>query len=263
MSNGPLLDAVSSLDPARDPLEIDSDAMLERITARVEAADDDVSHLVPRRASGAARRVAMGAAALVTLVVGVIVFQQAGQPEAYASWTATPTLVEPDGRAAQCPPTEPGPDMTTQIPLEPVLADQRGSYTFVVLAGDGAFSECLVSTAAEQPFVIAQGTLVPDRGTLDPGVAPALVVDPGSVWGAEGGEGVITTVVGVAMEDVTAITITADDGTTARAAVENGWWSVWFPGEVEVTEDVVITETDGTETTLPFSGLLADWLGAG
>jgi hypothetical protein len=263
MSQGPLLDAVTSLDPARDGAPLDPDAMLARISAEVDATDDDVSHLVPRRASGAARRVAMGAAALTALVVGVVVLQQAGQQDAYATWTATPTLVEPDELAGRCPTSELGPDMSTQIPLDPVLADQRGSYTFVVLAGDGVFSECLVSTATEEPFVIAQGTVPPAGSELDPGAAPILVLDPGDTWGAEGGEGVITTVVGVAMDDVTAVTITAEDGTTARAAVENGWWSVWFPGEVDIDEDVVITTSDGTETTLPFSGLLADWLGAG
>jgi len=255
----PLLDAVRGLDPAATAPEIDGDAMLARIRQeRYEAGQADVTHLLPPARSRPARRLAMGAAALVlvTVVALALTLTQRG-PQAYASWAAEPTLVPTSQAAELCPTVEPGPP---DVPIEPVLAEQRGSYTFVVLTGEGVFSECLVSTAGEDLFVMAQGTTPGDPAAFDLGEAPVLVLDPGVSWGSEGGEGPITTVVGLAADDITAITVSTTDGVRAEASLEGGWWSVWFPGEVEVSDDLVLTTPDG-ETTVSLSGLIAPGLG--
>lgn len=255
----PLLDAVKGLDPAGGAPEIDGDALLARIRQeRHETGSADVTHLLPPARSRPARRLAMGAAALVlvTVVALALTLTQRG-PQAYATWVAEPTLVAPSKAAQDCPQVEPGPP---DVPVEPVLAEQRGSYTFAVLAGDGVFVECLISTAGDELVVIAQGATPTDPSAFDLEQAPALVLDPGSSWGSEGGEGPITTVVGLAADDVTAVSVSTTDGLRAEASLTDGWWSVWFPGEVEISDDLVLTTSDG-ETTLSLSALIAPGLG--
>jgi hypothetical protein len=166
-------------------------------------------------------------------------------------------LVPAEDVADRCPTVEVGPP---DIPVEPVLAEQRGSYTFAVLSGDGVFVECLISTALEEPFIMAQGTTLADPDAFDLGLAPALVLDPGSPWGDEGGEGPITTVVGLADDGVTAIQVSTTDGVEAQASVADGWWSVWFPGDVEISEELVVVTAEG-QSTLSLSALIAPGAG--
>lgn len=253
----PLLDAVRGLDPAAAGPEIDGEAMLARIREEVHSPErSDVAHLLPAPQSRPARRIAMGAAALAFVTVVALALTLMRGPEAYASWVASPTLVPAAEAAADCPDTEIGPP---EIPLEPVLAERRGSYTFVVLTGDGVFVECLVSTARNNLFVVTQGTEPPSDADLDLGVAPALVLNPGSVWFEEGREGPVTTVLGLAAADVTEIRVSTTEGVTAEAAIADGWWSVWFPGEVEIADTLVIVTAEG-ESTLSVEGLIAPGL---
>lgn len=254
----PLLDAVRGLDPAARAPEIDGEAMLVRIREEVHGqANADVAHLLPPRRSRPARRLAMGAAALavISAVALVLTLTQTG-PAAYASWVAEPTLVPLAEAAELCPDTETGPP---PVSIEPVLAERRGSYTYVVLTGTGVVVECLVSTAGDELSVVAQGAAPPDPADLELGSAPVLVLNPGGVWPIEGGEGPITTVVGLAADDVTEIRITTAGGQMAEAAVEDGWWTVWFPGEVEIADDLVVVTPEG-ESTLSLDGLIAPGL---
>jgi len=255
----PLLDAVRGLDPAAGAPDLDGDAMLARIRSRARRVQaDDVAHLVPRARSGPARRLALGAAALsaIVAIALVLTLTQSG-PQAYASWVAQPTLVPAAEAGEMCPDTEPGPP---PVPIEPVLAEQRGAYTFVVLTGDNIFVECLFSTAGDEPWVVMQAAEPGVEDALELGSAPALVLIPGTSWGWEGPEGPITTVVGLAGADVTGVRVTTTDGVSADAALVDGWWSVWFPGEVEVSDDLVIVTADG-ESTYSLGGLLAPGLG--
>ena len=257
----PLLDAVRGLDPAAGAPEIDGEAMLARIRASAQGArKDDVAHLVPRRPSRPVRRLAVGAAALsAILVLALVLTLTQGGGQAYATWVAQPTLVQAETGGAICPEEAGGPP---PIQVEPVLAERRGEYTFVVLVGDNVFMECLISTAGEELFVMTQAAESGVEGALDLGEAPALVVVPGATWGDEGGEGPITTVMGVASDEVTGVRVTTTDGVSADAAIADGWWSVWFPGEVEIDDDLLLTTPDG-ESTVSLEGLLAPGLGYG
>lgn len=257
----PLLDAVRGLDPAAGSPEIDSDAMLARIRSRARGArPGDVAHLVPRARSRPARRIAMGAAALsaITAIALVLTLVQGG-PQAYASWVAQPTLVSADTAGAMCPAEDPGPP---PIPLEPVLAERRGEYTFVVLAGENVFWECLISTAGDELYIAAQGAESASPDALELGAAPTLVLNPGEPWAPQDGEGPVTTVMGLASDGVTGVRVTTTDGVSAEAAVVDGWWSVWFPGEVEIADDLVVSTPAG-ESTYSLEGLLAPGLGLG
>ncbi|WP_420111433.1 hypothetical protein [Pseudactinotalea sp.] len=257
----PLLDAVRGLDPAAGAPEIDGDEMLARIRARAQGARrGDLAHLVPRTRSRPARRIAMGAAALsaITAIALVLTLTQSG-PQAYASWVAQPTLVSAETAGAMCPAEDPGPP---PIPLEPVLAERRGDYTFVVLAGDDVFWECLISTAGDDLYIAAQGAQSGVPGALELGTAPALVLVPGVTWAPQDSEGPVTTVMGRAGDDVTGIRVTTADGVSADAAVVDGWWSVWFPGDVELSDDLVVSRPSG-ESTYSLEGLLAPGLGLG
>lgn len=255
----PLLDAVRGLDPAAGAPDIDSDQLLERIRARAgDPATADVTHLVPHPRSRPARRIAMGAAALsaIVAVALVLTLTQRG-PQAYAGWQPEPTAVSPATAAERCPDVEPGPP---PVPVEPVLGEQRGSYRFAVLAGEGVFVECLTSDALDEPFVVAQGTQPADPAAFELGDAPAVVLSPGGTWASEGGEGPITTVIGLAAPEVSEILLTTTDGTVAEATITGGWWAVWFPGEVEISDDLRLVTPEG-ELTLSLSALVAPGVG--
>lgn len=202
----------------------------------------------------------MGAAALsaITAIALVLTLTQSG-PQAYASWVAQPTLVSADTAGAMCPAEDPG---DPPVPVEPVLAERRGAYTYVILAGENAFVECLISTAGDELYIAAQGAQPSVPGALELGTAPALVLIPGDAWAPPDGEGLVTTVMGRAGNDVTGIRVTTTDGVSADAAVVDGWWSVWFPGDVEVSDDLVVSRPDG-ESTYSLEGLLAPGLGLG
>lgn len=241
----PLLDAVRGLDPAAGLADGDATAMLARIRSQARgdtATDSDVARLVPRTRSRPAHRIALGAAALsaLTVLALVLTLTQRG-PQAYASWQAEPTVLAEIPVSMPCPDVEPGPPPT---PVEPVLSEQRGSYTFTVLAGEGVFVECLVSTA-DDGFAMAQGTAPADPAALQLGDAPVVVLDPGGTWGQEAGEGPITTIVGLADDSVTEVRVSTSGGLEASAAVADGWWTVWFPGEVEVADEIVVVTEAG------------------
>lgn len=259
----PLLDAVRGLDPAAGAPELDGEAMLARIHERARGARPaDVAHLVPRARSRPARRLAMGAAALSAIVaIALVLTLTQGGGQAYASWVAQPTLVPAEAAAEMCPEAEIGDPDEPPTPIEPVLAERRGSYTFVLLSGEGVFTECLISRAGDEPFSVAQGAWPSDPDAFEIGSAPALVLTPGESWFPEGGEGPVTTVIGLAGHDITGVRVTTTDGVSADAAIVDGWWSVWFPGDVEISDDLVLTTPEG-QGTYSLEGLIAPGLGS-
>lgn len=257
-SRSTLLEAVQLLDPerSRPPALVDADALLARIRGLVAAEPEPAAPdaATPSHQPRSKRGYAVGAAALTLAVAAAITVANLGTPTAYASWTPTPTELADAATVAQsCPQTivaqGPASDPTdfTEVPLSPVLAEQRGDYTFVVSIGDQGYSECLVSESAEGPVATANSLLAPDRLPLVPTATDGLtVLDAGdSSWGDDASEGDITSMVGTAGADVRAIEVTTTDGTRAKASLADGWWALWFPGSVDIGATITVTTADG------------------
>ncbi|MBZ2196078.1 hypothetical protein [Occultella gossypii] len=257
--NSTLLRAVQQLDPQANPDPVDSEALLARVRLAIADAPAEMPDLAPRQVPRTTRRVVVGAAAAILLGAAVYTVANPGQPPAYASWTPTPTeLTAPVAaeRAAECPTVEvmqgPPEDPTdmTDIPLTLHLAEQRGDYTFAVSSGvseDGepAYSVCLVD--ANSGITTAQGAILPADSAVAPSSADGVEVFNDSVdWSVTSEEDAITYVFGTAGTDVTAVDVHTDSGSFAHASLADGWWAVWFPGDVDLTTDLTVTTSDGT-----------------
>ncbi|WP_278236026.1 hypothetical protein [Isoptericola sp. AK164] len=259
----PLLDDLSGLDPARHlraPGHPDDPAL-----ARVLAAD----RTVPDRYRAPVRRsrtaVATGAVAGVAVAVaaGVVVTTTFGGPEAYASWTPTPQVVDPAAAvqdAASCPTAAHAVDEDaadqgspiTEIPVDPVLAEVRGDYTYVLLSGDGALAECFVTTTDGSSQVYSSesvgGTPVPQ-----PGPRELVVAESGTASWSDGpnGEGAVTAAFGRVGDEIEAVTVATADGEQVAASVDDGWFALWAPGEETFSALAQVTYADGTTEEVP------------
>ena len=136
---------------------------------------------------------------------------------------------------------------------EPVLADRRGSRTYLLLATDDGFTATCVF---EDPSVSAPDQ---DQGSAQVGLAmgygavptlPAadgiLVLDVGANRTMDRGEAWTTGLVG---EDVAGVVVTDPDGTTVVATVVDGWFFAWWPftgGTFSPASTFTLTLRDGT-----------------
>ncbi|MGF0114966.1 hypothetical protein ACQFYA_01395 [Promicromonospora sp. Marseille-Q5078] len=252
----PMMLELAELDPARDlrsPGRADDDAL---------AAILDTS----RRATPIRRRtrtaVLAGAAAAAVVAVAVVVtVTSPGAPPAFAGWTAVPTVLsdaETIDRAAPCDTSAhtitDGPDgpKVEDVPISPVLAEERGEYTYVLLSGDGAVGECLVTRQASGASDVVSGDTVLPAGPVDPGPRDVTTLQSGTAsWSAGAtGDGALTSAYGRAGSEVVAVDLTLTSGERVQATVHDGWWAVWAPGEASLRDTAEVTFTDGT--TAPF-----------
>ncbi|WP_163543020.1 hypothetical protein [Occultella kanbiaonis] len=256
--NSTLLRAVQQLDPQANPDPVDSEALLARVRRAIADAPEEMPDLAPRPVPRTTRRVVAGAAAAILLGAAVYTVANPDQPPAYASWTPTPTeLTAPVAaeRAAECPdvellqePADDGGVDVTEIPLTLHLAEERGDYTFAVSSGVGAQGESAYSVCLIEPDrTTAQGAILPADAVVAPSAPDAVVVLNDSVdWSVASEDDAITYVFGTAGTDVTAIDVHTDSGSFAHASLADGWWAVWFPGDVDLSTDLTVTTSDGT-----------------
>lgn len=247
----PMMVELGELDPARDlraPGHAD-DEVLAGILA--QSRTDPADQRAPRR-PGRAAAVASAAAAAA---VAVVVVSTLDAPAAYASWTPVPDAVTPAEaaeRSQECGgvATEivDGPDgpVTEQVPVTPVLTDVRGEYTYVVLAGDGAYGECFVTTGGDRPAQTVESSVVlPERA---PAAREVTTLQLGTAsWSQDDGtEGALTSAFGQVGDDVTAVELTLTSGERVAATVSDGWWAVWAPGGASLGSVAELVHDDGT-----------------
>ncbi|MCK0118444.1 hypothetical protein BCE75_101240 [Isoptericola sp. CG 20/1183] len=251
----PMLADLAELDPARElhaPGSAEDDA-LAQILAQSRVAPAGERRPGARRPGRAAAVASAAAAVAVAVVVTTVTLDS---PAAYASWTPVPAALpaaEQELRAEQCgtgaAEIVEGPDgpVVQESPVEPVLTDVRGDYTYVVLAGDGAYSECFVtSTDGEPPMVVTSSAAGVDLPAPDARELTTLQSGTASWSEGDGTEGALTSAFGQVGEDVTAVELTLTTGEAVEASVTDGWWAVWAPGGSALATSAEVTYADGT-----------------
>jgi hypothetical protein len=194
---------------------------------------------VPERRSSRPLLVGASGAAVVSLagVVAAVLSLAGGASNAFAGWTAQPTLPTAGQLAAAkayCAKHVPTPG----LPLR--LNDTRGPFTILVYSNRGSNDFCMVGPSfrnasgwSTSPAVRAPAGrlfLWTDHTSTDDGQSYGSMI-------AQAGEG------------VSAATLTLDDGSVVTATVENGWAVAWWPGTQHLAA-AQLTTPSGTETQM-------------
>lgn len=257
--------ALHSLDPADhevDPRGTRATDDLDAILATNP--DTDSTTTAPRRqpTHRPARRLALTGAAVAALALGLVAIPAitTEDEDAFASWAAVPEQLAPQQQpeaADKCRNTwRSGPDISpwgvTSEDLDSAhvaVAEKRGSWTTVVLAGDdGLTATC--TWGHQGPASAGLGTR--DILPLDPREVRMFNVGGSS----QGSQGDLSTIVGYAGDDVAGVTYNSERHGDVVATVGEGRFALWMPGDELHGEDkrdprqggvgLKVTYVDGT-----------------
>lgn len=242
------------------------DALLERVVA-TGTARDQAAAATPAPSEGGARRktravlVTGGLVAATTAGLLVLPPLLGGGDSAYASWTAVPDglstqerhdAVE-DCRDAQDDTPGPVDESSALRGATAAIAERRGDWITVVLAGPDGFS-ATCTTDASDPFgrgwIGSSGTLPADQA---PGPRDLRATGLGVAYTS----GPLSMAEGYAGTEVTAVSYDSPVHGRVVATVNAGHFALWMPGD-EFDDDMVlntgvpvdVTYTDGTTDTL-------------
>lgn len=249
-----------------------ADAMFARIVTAPAGASPDAP-VAPARRRGRRLLTGMGLAGAVGVAVPAMLFSGGS---AFGSWTATPeplTDAAAAEAAATCRSHLAMPDRGERI----VIAEQRGAWTLVMMAGPEAEFTCLMADdsvdrdphnsdgvfmsagggAAAAP-AIARDDLV--EGTSMGGTVPDDELAP---WADD--EDWFTWAEGYVGSDVTGVTVHTASGKEVEASVSDGRFAAWWPaGEVDSDNPEVsgawtytLTLADGTTRDNAGAGALS------
>ncbi|KQR17319.1 hypothetical protein [Cellulomonas sp. Leaf334] len=246
------------LDPAER--HVDPGSARARADLRTILTTDPVPPAAPApRPRRTARQVVLVAGVAVAATVALVVLPSlSGDDQAIATWTAAPTDVSPEQTpeaAERCRkqyeegPSQVKPDLSG---TEPVIAERRGAWTTVVLAGAGGFSAVCITDDTGTGMIGSWGT---PSGYVAPGPRElyAFTLSTGTT-----GAGDISMIDGTSGTDVVGVVYRSRSHGDVVATVNKGHFALWFPGD-ELGEahidgvDVEAIFTDGTTTTLHLS----------
>jgi hypothetical protein len=179
--------------------------------------------------------------------------------QAYATWTAKPTSVgktELSGAADACRDSlRGGAGESYRSELDAAtaaVAERRGAWTLVLLAGGGGFSAVCITDESRPLFQSSIGYI----GTAREGTRP----DSGSVTPDALGVGMVNSrelsvAAGAVGSDVAAITYNSVKFGPVQATVSNGHFAFWLPGDEldnasKSGTTVQVTYRDGSTATL-------------
>ncbi|MFZ0091400.1 MAG: hypothetical protein WAL63_17960 [Solirubrobacteraceae bacterium] len=222
-------------------IETDLRAVLHEHAARVHPSPDLLATDYRPRTRRLRPPVAIGSLVSTAGALAVVLSLAGGAANAFAGWTAHPsaaTAAQLASASAYCAKNVPTPG----LPLQ--LTDTRGPFTFEVYADATSNNFCITGPS----FINASGFR-----TSTPVTAPAgnlylwaehTTTDSGQAYGF---------VIARAGDDVSAATLTLEDGTQVTATVQNGWAVAWWPGSHQITS-AQLTTPSGTQTqTFPLS----------
>ena len=243
--------ALRRLDPAPGPDLTEAeraraDATFARIvgTSGDEPVPVDVDRPRPRRRR---RLVAVGLAGAAGVAVPGLLL---GGGTAYGSWTPRPTpLTAADGAAAAttCRTALDVPDRGEHV----AVAERRGTWTYVLLAGPTTEAACLMPDD-----LVAQGRVDPGSffGSYDtdvpgpPRLEPDRIDETSSMEGSTE-EGWFTWVEGYVGSDVTGVTVHRSSGPDIEASVTGNRFAGWWPSAEQqrrpAGRDVVLHRAPG------------------
>ena len=256
------LRALATIDPAGAP-----DRHAHRSVEAQELLASIASERAAQESTTRRRWPWVAAAAAVTAGVIVIGPMAGGRDGAYASWTDVPAAASAaDARAAEdeCrqmwleaaePPADgmPAPSVIEQADL--VLAEQRGDFTYTVLADGDWAMDCLVQTRTGFGWGGggggAGGSLQPlgDSGPLPAdGIADLNV----GGFGGDGVDGWVLMLYARVGEQVSAVVVHTPGAGDVEATVTNGYVAAWAPGLPDDAFDepsigLTLHLADGTE----------------
>jgi hypothetical protein len=195
------------------------------------------------------RRVVRAMALAAVAALAVTLFQTFGgaAPAAFADWQPVPQLLT--GAAAQhqideCPYF--GGAVGIKIPVGArTLVEQRGRMVFIVFAGGGELGSCML--------LDGRGDGAGESGLSPRPTGSDIVSDGGGgsfTFDASGTRVDTTDITGLAGPQVSSILIHRTDGVVVTAAVHDGLWAAWWPGNAAAATLTVQTR-DGRSHDLP------------
>lgn len=198
---------------------------------------------VPKRRDR--RRLLVGASGIavagVAGVIAVVLSLAGGASNAFAGWTPQPT----PPTAAQVAAAKAYCAANMGFPTLPLaLIDTRGPFT-VIVNSDGTSNDfCTVGPS----FRNASGWTTSAPLTVAPGRlflwTDHVATSDGQPYG---------TMIARAADDVTAATVTLDNGADVTATVQNGWAVAWWPGDHHVSSAQLTTSSGiQTQTFTPY-----------
>lgn len=249
--------ALRTLDVA-DP---DVDAASPRARTDLERILATPRSPAPARRHLSARRLTMVGGAVATVAAGVVALPAlTGGDQAFASWTAVPqgmTAAERADAADSCRESqEDGDDGGYAEALsgaEPVIAERRGAWTTVVLAGRDGFSAMCISDDTAHLFAKdVTGSIGTPTGYAAPRPREVTATDLGSGTMKAGD---FSLAAGVAGPDVVGVSYRSPTHGDVVATVSDGRFALWLPGD-ELKEasaddpvEVEVTFSDGDTGT--------------
>ena len=145
-----------------------------------------------------------------------------GSGDAFGSWTPTPEPLSASAASAaeaRCRASIGVPDQGARV----ALAERRGEWTYVLLAGPGGETSCLMPDDGEDAF---------GSSTADPPPPPALApggLDETSSMTNVTDEGSYSYTEGYVGRDVTGVTVHVSTGLDIQASVADGRFAAWWP----------------------------------
>lgn len=249
-----------SLDPA-DPLAAATSHRALADLHRILATDPSAGSLQPARAGRPpARRLVVAGAALAAVCAGIVALPSlTGGDQAFASWTPAPADVSSQQRsqaAEGCRRMQAegaGADYAAQLSsARPAVAERRGAWTTVVLAGPGGFSAMCI-TDDSSPFFArdAIGSVGAPDDHAPPGLRELNAISLGVGTLAAGD---LSLAAGAAGADVAGVVYRSPVHGEVAATLADGHFALWLPGDelAAASRDgvhVEVTYRDGSTGT--------------
>jgi hypothetical protein len=257
-----MLATLRSLDPADpdvDPHSPRARATLERILTT------DPGHHPNRTPVKARSRRAfrLATAASVTVIIAAAAFvilpSLTTGDSAFASWTATPSGLPGQaaaGAAADCRAAQldgPGAEYSDDLRLADVaIAERRGEWTLVVLAGSDGFSALCITDESTPLFRDWFGSIGAPTNYATPDPRDVVATDLGT-GAIDAGE--LSVAAGYFGSDVTGVVYQSASHGEVAATVSAGRFALWLPGD-ELKDagrdgvEVQVTHRDGSTATV-------------
>lgn len=257
-----MLATLRTLDPADpdvDPHSPRARAALERILT-IDPGQHQNHTPVKARSRRAFRLAAAACLTAITAAAALVILPSLTTGDrAFASWTATPSGLSAQAAAdaaADCRGAQldgPGAEYSDDLRLADVaIAERRGEWTLVVLAGSDGFSALCITDESTPLFRDWFGSIGAPANYATPDPRDVVATDLGT-GRADAGE--LSVAAGYVGSDVTGVVYHSASHGEVVATVSGGQFALWLPGD-ELKDagsdgvEVQVTYRDGSTATV-------------